>query len=57
VEGELREVGVDASLDTDGDLVHRDSRVPDQRGQFMIMGTGTVGTYRRIAAWIATSES
>lgn len=25
LEGELREIGVDASLDTDGDLVHRDS--------------------------------
>lgn len=25
VEDELREIGVDASLDTDGDLVHRDS--------------------------------
>lgn len=25
VEGELREIGVDASLDTDGELVHRDS--------------------------------
>jgi hypothetical protein len=24
VEDELREIGVDASLDTDGDLVHRD---------------------------------
>ncbi len=24
VEGELREIGVDASLDADGDLVHRD---------------------------------
>jgi hypothetical protein len=33
------------------------TRAYPQRGQFMIMDTGIDGAYRRIAVWIATSDS